>query len=226
MKGDIFHILNRGVEKRKVFYDESDNLRFANGLYDFNNINYASPYPQRCRLREVGHRMSNFYREKEELVDLLCWSLLPNHSHNLVQEKIDGGASGFSKKIFGGHTKYINEKYNRSGVLFQGRSKIIKVQQDSHFFHLPFYIMANPIDLIEPDWKKRGIHNINKVINFLKNYQWSSFPDLVGKENLPLLINKSLFYDIFGTNEEKFEKNFIEWLKGYGKDPDFDQFID
>ena len=222
MRGDIFHILNRGVEKREVFHKESDYLRFTHGLYDFNDTNYSLPYPQRCKFREFGHAMSknfamtkNFIQPKESIVDLLCWAIMPNHSHNLIQEKIDGGASDFSKKIFGGYTKYINEKHQRTGVLFQGRSKIIKINRDPHFFYLPFYIMANPVKLIEPDWKERGIKNMDKVVDFLENYRWSSFLDIIGKENFSSLINKELFYDIFQTNERQFRKDFFEWLNGH-----------
>jgi len=220
MQGDIFHILNRGVEKKEIFYDEKDRLRFIYGLYDFNDTNYAFPYPYRCRARLLGRatseRVSEWIgRERKELVDLLCWVVMPNHSHNLVQEKIDRGVSVFSKKVFGGHTKYMNEKYQRSGVLFQGRSKIIRVERDSHFFYLPFYILANPIKLIEPHWKERGIKNTRKAIDFLENYRWSSFLDIIGKENFPFLINKNLFYEIFQTNKVKFKKDFIEWLNNY-----------
>lgn len=227
MRGDVFHILNRGVEKRKIFYSEEDYFRFVNGLYDFNDTKYALPYPQRCKLRKiegVGHAMSK--SAKKEIVDLLCWCVMPNHPHNLVMEKIDKGASLFSKKVFGGYTKYINEKYNRSGVLFQGRSKIIPVKHDSHFIHLPFYIMANPIELIEPDWRENGIKNLEKIMRHLENYRWSSFPDLIGKENFPFLINKNLFYELFQTNEGKFQKDFIEWLKSYKRGYDFGKFID
>ena len=227
MQGDMFHILNRGVEKREIFYNESDYLRFAHGLYDFNDTNYASPYPQRCKSRGIGHAMSNgIMRTRKELVDLFCWALLPNHSHNLVQEKIDRGASVFSKKIFGGYTKYINEKHERSGVLFQGRSKIIRIERDPHFLYLPFYIMGNPIELIEPNWKEVGIKDLGKVVSFLEDYRWSSFPDIIGKDNFPLLINKNLFYEIFQTNESKFKKDFIEWLKGYKKTSSSNRFID
>ena len=77
--------------------------------------------------------------------------------------------------------------------------------------------MANLIESIEPKWKENGIKNIEKVISFLENSRWSSFPDIIGKENLPLLINRDLFYEIFQTNEKKFKKDFIEWLKHYKK---------
>lgn len=212
MKGDILHLLNRGVEKRKIFLTNEDYLRFTYGLYDFNDVNNViSAYRYRRKL--LINR-----KAKEELVNIFCWCLMPNHPHILSQEKINGGISVFSKKITGGYTRYFNDKNKRSGVLFQGRSKIIKITKDSHFDYLPFYIMSNPIKLIEPEWKEKGIQDFVKVINFLENYRYSSFLDLIGKENFPLLINKALFYEIFNTNEEKFKRDFIDWLKSHRSD--------
>ncbi len=209
MKGDIIHLLNRGVEKRKIFIDEEDYLRFINNLYDFNNIdNVTLPYQWRRKL------LIN-EKSEEELVNILCWCLMPSHHHILSQEKIDSGVSNFSKKIMVGHTRYFNDKNKRSGVLFQGRSKIIKVTKDVHFDFLPFYIMSNPVKLIEPRWKEEGIKDFEKVINFLENYKYSSFLDLIGEDNYPQLINKELFYELFNTNENKFKKEFIDWLASY-----------
>lgn len=227
MKDDIFHVLNRGVEKRKIFYSEENYFRFIHNLYDFNDTAYALPYYQRRKFSAFGHFGHAMSKEtKEKLVDLLCWCVMPNHLHKLVAERINGGVSIFSKKIFGGYTKYINEKYDRSGVLFQGRSKIILVKRDAHLIYLPFYIMANPIELIEPNWKENGIKNLEKVINFLEDYRWSSFPDLIGKENFSLLINKNLFYKTFHTDEQMFRRDFIEWLKNYKRGYVFTEFID
>lgn len=209
MKGDFFHLVNRGVEKRKVFTRDKDFLRFIYNLYDFNDIeNVSLPYFERRQKLDIG-------RPKEELVDILCWALGPTHPHIFIQEKINGGVSVFSKKVFGGYTKYFNEANDREGVLFQGKTKIIKVTRDSHFIYLPFYIMANPIDLIEPGWREEGIRDFKKVIDFLKNYKYSSFPDLIGEENFSFVINKKLFYKFFNTDEKKFKEGFIEWLNAH-----------
>lgn len=213
MKGDIFHILNRGVEKRTVFPKEADYLRFIYNFYDFNDIeNVTLPYYQRQRKKRLKLDIG---RKKEELVDILCWVLISNHPHVLVQEKTDGGVSIFSKKIFGGYTKYFNEANKRSGVLFQGRSKIIKVTNEPHLVHLPFYIMTNPLDLIEPDWREKGIQDFKRATDSLEEYEYSSFQDLIGKENFPFVINKELFYKLFKTNKERFKKDFFEWLRAY-----------
>ena len=215
MGGDFYHILNRGIEERGIFYSDDDYLRFSHNLSDFNSEELALPYPiRRSHSENIGHRMSNKENESK-IVDLLCWCLMPNHIHTFVRDKIDAGASTFSKKIFGGYTKYINETRKRKGVLFQGRSKIILVEKDEHFFHLPYYIMANPVSLVEPGWKENGIIDLEKVIDFLENYRWSSYPDIIGKSNFPEIIDKTLFYELFETSEEKFKKDFIEWLIGH-----------
>ncbi len=209
MKGDIFHILNRGVEKKKIFLGDNDYFRFAHNLYDFNDRN-LSLFSYFARRKFPAMRKPKI--EDDKLVDVICWCLMPNHYHILVQEKIDGGSSMFSKKLSSGYTQYFNLKNKRVGVLFQGRSKIISIQRDEHFLHLPFYIFSNPIKLIEPCWKEKGIKKLNKVIQFLENYKWSSYSDIIGRENFPFIINKKLFFEIFDTNEKRFKKDFSEWF--------------
>ena len=217
MKGDFFHIVNRGVEKRKIFITKNDYLRFIHNLYDFNNKdNVDLSYFHRRQIHNYNiYGSATSVNSKEEIVNVLCWCLIPNHLHLLVQEKLEKGASMFTKKLTGGYTLYFNLQNDRSGVLFQGRSKIISVTRDAHFIYLPYYILSSPIGLIEPHWKEKGIKNFKKVIEFLENYKYSSFPDLNGKENFPFVINKNLFYKLFNTNKKQFREDFLDWLKNY-----------
>ena len=39
VENEIYHIYNRGVEKRDIFLNENDYLRFIQGLYEFNDEN-------------------------------------------------------------------------------------------------------------------------------------------------------------------------------------------
>lgn len=208
MEQEFYHILNRGVEKRKIFLKENDYLRFIQNLYSFNDKNHALPFSKRVKKLALAEPT-----ERKEIVDNLCWSILPNHFHIFSQAKIERGVSIYSQKITSGYTQYFNLRNNRSGVLFQGRSKIIQIQKDAHFLHIPYYILANPIKLIEPKWKEEGIKDLKKTIDFLENYRYSSFLNLIGKNNFPEIINKKLFYEIYDTNENRLKKDFIEWLK-------------
>ena len=205
MKGDIFHIVNRGVEKRKIFNNGNDYSRFVCGLYKFNNKDSA--------IRLDFNKCFDNPPEQDKIVDILFWSLMPNHYHLLIHERVDGGVVEFVKRIGNGYTKYFNIKNNRSGYLFQNAAKIIPVQRDEHFLYLPFYIDSNPIDLIEPDWKVKGVKNIKNIINFLESYRWSSFQDYMDKENFPNIIDKKLFFELFETNQKRYKNDFVDWLQ-------------
>lgn len=210
----IFHVINRGVERRKIFLTQADYLRFVHNLQDFNNkeVAYLS-YPKRRRRSEVSPPTT----EVDKIVDVLCWSILDNHFHNMIKERCRHGASRFAQKITGGYTMYFNPRHQRSGTLFQGRSKVIPVGSEAHFLHLPFYVLANPLDRFQPKWREQGLKDINRAIEFLTTHRWSAFPDLVGKENFPDVINRKLFFELFDLNEKRFINEFKEWLAGYRK---------
>ena len=99
------------------------------------------------------------------------------------------------KRIGNGFTKYVNIKNDRSGYLFQNKAKIILAEGDAHFLYLPFYVDANPIEIIYHNWKEEGVRNndLEKAITFLKSYKWSSFSDYAGVNNFPDIINKDSF---------------------------------
>lgn len=205
MKGDIFHVVNRGIEKGKIFNCSGDYLRFICNLYKFNNKDSA--------LRLDVNTCFDSPPEQDKIIDILSWSLIPNHYHLLIHERVDGGVVEFIKRVGNGYTKYFNIKNNRSGYLFQNSAKIIPVQTNEHFLYLPFYIDSNPVDLIEPDWKDEGIKNIKNVMNFLESYKWSSFRDCMNINNFPYISNRELFFELFETDQKQYKNDFMEWLQ-------------
>jgi putative transposase len=220
MTKNIYHILNRGVEKREVFCNKDNYFRFAHNIADFNTTDKVLPYVN--RRNKYQNRSKNQKNQPiggataNRLVDVLCWAMLPNHPHIMVQEKTKGGASEFSRKLFGGYTSYFNEQNERNGVLFQGRSKIILVEEQKHYLYLHFYIHLNPLDLFQPNWRGGRIKNIKKAMRFLEKYKWSSYPEIVGKRNLSRpSVNRELFFELFDTNEKRYEKDLAEWLGQY-----------
>lgn len=212
MKNNFYHILNRGVEKRKIFLNEKDYLRFLHNMEDFNNKNIIAKSYYKRRIKVDGTRST--VAEKEPLVNIICWCLMPNHFHILAKEITDKGVSLFSMKNTAGYTRYFNETNDRSGVLFQGRTKIIPVENDSYFLWLPFYILANPLDLFQPEWKEKGLKNPKEAFNFLLNYKWSNFSSLFYGTRSTETEN-NLFYGTFDTNNKQFKKDFEEWLVNY-----------
>jgi hypothetical protein len=71
-----------------------------------------------------------------------------------------------------GYTMYFNTKYQRSGVLFQGKTKSRHVDSDAYLRYLQYYIDYNPLDLFISKWKKNGIPDKQKALEFLREYRW------------------------------------------------------
>lgn len=209
-KDNFYHVFNRGVEKRKIFLDKFDFLRFIHYLFVLNDAKQVSNTYRRNK-NYVRGLTSYINEDRELLVDVVCFCLMPNHYHLLLRQRVDGGVSKFMQKLGTGHTMYFNEKYKRSGVLFQGSFKAVHVDTDEQFTHLSRYIHLNPIDLAESNWGEKGIKDKSKVFKFLKNYRWSSYPDYIGKKNFPSVINEKFLNQYFDTvkEHERFVKDLI-----------------
>lgn len=213
VENQIYHIYNRGVEKRDIFIDKQDYLRFIHGLFEFNNkesiINTL--YHFDSKFMEVN----SFYIEKEKkprklLVEILIFTLMPNHFHLLLKQKEEGGIIKFMQKLGTGYTMYFNKKYKRVGGLFQGRFKAVLVNEESHFIHLPFYIHTNPLDLL--NYKSSTLIDWEKQMDFLENYRWSSYLDYIGKKNFPSVTSREFLLEFFSGSKE-YQKAIQEWLK-------------
>ncbi len=202
----LYHIYNRGVDKRDIFLEDSDYYRFLHDLYEFNDKN---PVPADFRHSTVRHPTSYKFgeRERELLVEIICFVLMPNHFHLILRQLQDEGISLFMKKI-GGYSCFFNQKHERSGTLFQGRFQSVLIDSDEYLMHLSRYIHLNPLDLLEKDWKEKGIKNKDKAQEFLNNYYWSSYLDYIGENNYPSLINKRPILEYF-DNTVRYKK-FIE----------------
>ena len=206
----IYHVLNRGVDKRTIFLDKTDHYRFVHDLFEFNdeNLTFNSRYSFSLNSIDIGRR---YIKPRKLLVDILAFCLMPNHYHLLIKPRGDNSLSAFMKKLNMGYAKYFNIKYNRSGALFQGKYKAVSVISDTHFIHLPYYIHFNPLDIKFPEWRGRKIKNVKRAIEFLSSYRWSSHLDYSGEKNFPSVTNRTFLLEYFGGHKE-YSKNIESWL--------------
>jgi putative transposase len=233
---EFYHTYNRGVEKRNIFLDDKDYIRGVHDIYEFNDENAVSNFKYRLdRLSQTEisrdlyrDRISIDERQKQRkiLVDLMCWCLMPNHYHFFSRSKIKDGLSKFHQKFGIGFTGYINLKYKRNGVLFQGKYKRVRVINDSQASHLVCYIHSNPLELWKPDWKEKKLTalELQNALKFLEKYRWSSHLDYLGIKNFPSLISTEFLLKFF-KGPENYKKFFIDWLKQYEENIPFIQKI-
>jgi len=207
VNNEIYHIYNRGVDKRKIFMDEQDHSRFIHDLFEFNDDNPAPKFEfSEVGLPEIEKTPRNL------IVEILAFCLMPNHFHLMLRQKSDNGITQFMRKLGTGYTNYFNQKYKRSGSLFQGIFKSTLIDQDAHFIHLPYYIHLNPLDLITPEWRERELKDFGKAKKFLENYRWSSHLDYTGKKNFPSVTQREFLTEFFGE-PQNYNKMIYEWLK-------------
>lgn len=209
--GEYYHIYNRGTEKRDIFLDKADYLRFIVLLYISNNIDVVHI----SNLINQGESLMKILStdKKDSLVDIGAYCLMPNHFHLLIKEKTENGISKFMGKLATGYSMYFNKRYDRTGALFQGVFKSVHADNDEYLKYLFAYIHLNPIKLIDPEWKENGIKDKNAASSFLKGYSYSSYLDYSEGDNRleKKIINKKAFPEYFSDRKD-FEYFISDWL--------------
>jgi putative transposase len=213
---EICHVLNRGVDKRKIFLDKYDYLRFIHDLYEFNDEEPAEKvyyYFNKHKYGDVG-RPHVERKKRKMIVDLLTFCLMPNYYHLLLVPKKPEYLILFMKKLNGGYAKYFNEKYQRMGTLLERRFKRILIKREEHFIHIPYYIHCNSLDLEYHEWRNREIKNPQEAIKFLEKYRWSSHLDYLGIKNFPSVTQREFLLDVF-EGEKGYKEAIENWLKSF-----------
>jgi putative transposase len=221
-KGEFYHVYNRGVEKRKIFEEDIDYLRFIHDMYEFNNEDFSAGANVRfsCRKPKIADEKSinlTFLKERNKkprklLVDIVAFCLMPNHFHFIITPKIDKGSTRFMHKLSTGYANYFNLKTKRVGSLFQGSFKAKHINQQEYFDYLLFYLHFNPLDLVGEDWRAGEAKDYNNLINYLDNYRWSSHLDYSGQKNFPSVTKRDFYLDLL-KGEEGYKSQIEEWMK-------------
>ena len=213
---DLYHALSRGVDKREIFSDKFDYLRFIHDLYEFNDIESVGTsyriFEKAKRAAPKGQIAIGERHNREPLVHIHSFCLMPNHYHLLLSPVIEGGIPKFMKKLNMGYSRYFNERYKRSGTLFEGRYKSILITAHAHFVHLPYYIHLNPLDMFDYGWRNRVMHNHADAVAYLENYRWSSHLDYLGKKNFPSVTHREFLLEFFG-GQDGYAQALEQWMK-------------
>lgn len=128
-EGALYHIISRGNERKMIFLEEADHIKYL-----------------------------NFLNKTVERFNWLChvYCLMGNHYHLMIETPDANLAKGM-KYLNQIYSQFFNWKYTRTGHLFQGRYKSYIVQKESYLLHCCRYIVLNPWDarLVKHprDWK-------------------------------------------------------------------------
>ena len=131
----VYHIFNRGVEKRDIFSDDRSRKRFLDVLTYYRTTQQPFKYTNFLKLNLEDRAQIQQTQLLQSLdIKLLGFVLMPNHYHLLVEQISDGGISMFMKKSQDSYTKYFNTKNERVGPLFQGVFKAIRIESEDNYY--------------------------------------------------------------------------------------------
>ncbi|MBF0106133.1 MAG: transposase [Deltaproteobacteria bacterium] len=116
-EGAVYHVMNRGQDRRAIFRSDHDYEYFLRLCKD-------------C--------------VQQWKIMIHAFSLMPNHYHLLIETPL-ANISRAMRHINGLYTQYYNRQNKKDGCLFKGRYKAILVDEDAYLVELLRYIHLNPV---------------------------------------------------------------------------------
>jgi len=217
--GKIYHVILRRMGEELLFQDQDDYFRMIFYLYECNtpkNILLRLQREKRKakKLDQVRGQTSAQIVQREPLVEILAFCLMPNHIHLLLRQLRDKGISKFIQKVASGYATYFKLKYEiqLQGHFFQDRFTAVPIKDEDQLKIVSTYIHTNPISLIEPKWSEFKVKDPQRAFQFLKEYRWSSYLDYIGQKNFPSLTQREILHRLF-QQPRNIEKSIEEWIQ-------------
>ena len=116
-EGAIYHVMNRGIDRRRLFMDDKDRATFLESL-------------------EIG--VERF------LVRVHAYCLLRNHFHLLIETPL-GNVDRFMQGVQGRYAGYFNLRHGKSGYVYEGPYRAKLVADDSYLLRLSRYVHLNAV---------------------------------------------------------------------------------
>ena len=115
--GALQHIIVRGIESKRIFFDDQDCDNFVDRL--------GAVLP-------------------ESSARCYAWVLIPNHFHLLLRSG-NVSISTVMRRLLTGYAVSFNRRHRRYGHLFQNRYKSFLCEEDLYLKELVRYIHLNPL---------------------------------------------------------------------------------
>jgi REP element-mobilizing transposase RayT len=115
--GVLQHVMARGIERRKIFWDDKDRASFL-------------------------ERLAVILEETQ--TQCYAWALIPNHFHILLRTG-STPLSTVMRRLMTGYAVSFNLRHRRTGHLFQNRYKSVICEEDPYLLGLIRYIHLNPL---------------------------------------------------------------------------------
>ena len=140
------HVVQRGNNRQVCFFVEQDYVVYLDKLK---------------------------YYAKQYQVDVHAFVLMTNHVHLLMTPNTDKGVSQLMQSLGRYYVRYINQTYNRTGTLWEGRYKSTLVDSEEYLLLVSRYIELNPVraNMVEHPaeypWSSYQANALDKVVEII-----------------------------------------------------------
>jgi putative transposase len=194
---EIYHVFNRGVEKRKTFTNNKEFMRAKNTLEYYRFANLPLRFSHFVKLDKNTQSFAlNRIHLLEKYIEIQAFCFMPNHFHFLLKQIKTNGISKFMANFTNSYTKYFNTKHDRVGPLFQGLFKAVHIEKDEQLIHVSRYIHLNPVSAFLIESKD------------LQHYAWSSYRDYVNTQSNLIVENKTVLE--FFKSQKQYEQFVLD----------------
>ncbi len=115
--GAVYHLMNRGASRQKVFLNRADYREFLKTVSEAHDL--------------WG-------------IEVFAYCLMPSHYHLCLRTQ-QGNLSRVMRHVDGLYTQRFNRRHNRDGSLFRGRYRAVVVDADEYLLAVVRYIHLNPV---------------------------------------------------------------------------------
>lgn len=165
------HVVQRGNDRRPCFFEEIDRTRYLSELSDIAG-----------RIGCAVH----------------AYVLMTNHVHLLVTPSQTGQVGSMMQALGRRFVRYVNDRYHRTGTLWEGRYKACLVDSDHYLLRCYRYIELNPV--------RAGLVPTPSL------YRWSSYHANALGEHAPLITAHSAYLALDPQTERR-ARVYLEFVE-------------
>jgi putative transposase len=175
------HIIQRGNNRQAIFFTDDDYRFFLE-----------------C-LRQA--KLQCFCR-------IYAYVLMTNHVHLLVEPSQAGDLGRLMQSVGRRYVRYINETYQRTGTLWEGRYKSAVVSRDEYLIMCSRYIELNSV--------RAGL------VRHPREYRWSSYGHrALGRTDE--LLDEDPWYAGLGRSAEERQRAYRKWMEASINEGEWEQ---
>jgi len=199
VRGGFYHVMGRGLERRRIFADDRDRRRWVE------------------RLGELPARFG---------VAIHAYALMENHYH-LLLETPQANLSQAVQWLNVSYSIGFNRRHRRVGPLFAGRFKAKLVEADNSVLEVSRYIHLNVVrtqvhglgKAVQPS-RRHGIGvapavaQVTERLRALRRYGWSSYRSYLGIGARPEWLERRRLWALAGgrtqADQRRHYQEFVE----------------